>query len=186
MKPNQRGRFNGRYNNSRGPRAQTIFRNTALESTGPCGKLRGTALQLHEKYLAAAKDAQIQNDDILAETCFQYADHYMHIQNQAIANEQALHAQQQANRIQPPETEMKAPVEPVAETVIDESINEVKNTELKVVDLSVPVEAMNQQASPVPENSAQQRPVLKARRVLRPRVSKTTDKPESTPADTTN
>lgn len=95
MKPNQKGRYNGRYNNNtnRGSRPQVIFRNTSLESTGPCGKLRGTALQLFEKYQAAAKDALIQNDDILAETCLQYADHYMHLQNIAIANEQAFRPQ---------------------------------------------------------------------------------------------
>ena len=96
MKQNQRGRHNGRYNNTgRGTRPQTILRNTSLESSGPCGKLHGTALQLFEKYQAAAKDAQIQNDDVLAETCLQYADHYMHLQNIAIANEQAMRMQQQ-------------------------------------------------------------------------------------------
>lgn len=139
MKPNQRNRFNNRHGGNRNSRSQIIYRNTALESSGPCGKLRGTALQLYEKYSSAGKDALIQNDDVLAETCFQYADHYMHIQNQAIANEQAMHAQQQARAveaIEPHESE-----EPVAEeTPITEG-------DLKVVDLSVPVEIMNKNAA---------------------------------------
>lgn len=163
MKPNQRGRFNGRHGNggARISRSQTIFRNTSLESTGPCGKLRGTALQLHEKYLAAAKDAQIQNDDILAETCLQYADHYMHIQNQAIANEQALHAQQQASR-QPLTSEESAEVSPSeipAPTTNSES--------LKVVDLSIPMDVLNakSETSPAPET-----PLQEPRRILRPRT----------------
>ena len=89
MRQNQKNRFNVRHNN-RGHRPQMIFRNTALDSTGPCGKLHGTALQLFEKYQVAAKDAQIQNDAVLAETYLQYADHYMRLQNQAIANEESM------------------------------------------------------------------------------------------------
>ena len=168
MKPNQRGRFNNRHNGSARPsRPQTIFRNTALESSGPCGKLRGTALQLHEKYLAAAKDALIQNDDILAETCFQYADHYLHIQNQAIANEQAFHAQQQAQRSPvldtSPEPEEEAPVE-------EESLSD---GDLKVTDLSVPVESMNR--------AAQADTTEKPRRRLR--LRQPTDNPTPTDSD---
>jgi len=146
MKPNQRNRFNNRHNGTnRGARPQVIYRNTALESTGPCGKLRGTALQLYEKYVSAAKDALIQNDDILAETCFQYADHYMHIQNQAIANEQAFHAQQQAQRqaaVEQAQPEESTP----EETVTAESEEGLKDGDLKVMDLSVPVASMNQNA----------------------------------------
>ncbi len=95
MKPNPKNRYNGRYNN-RNTRT-VITRNTALESTGPNGKLHGTALQLIEKYQAAAKDALIQNDLVLAQTCLQYADHYTRIQNIAIANDMAMRNQQQGN-----------------------------------------------------------------------------------------
>lgn len=133
MKQNQRNRYNSRHSNvPRSSRGVTVFRNTALESSGPCGKLRGTALQLHEKYLAAAKDALIQNDEVLAETCFQYADHYMHVQNIAIANEKSLRPQQPDKQ---PETQGGTDVEAVEE--------ESPKNELKVIDLSVPVEQMN-------------------------------------------
>lgn len=91
MKPNQKNRYNGRYNNRNS--RMNITRNTALESTGPMGKLHGTALQLFEKYQSYAKDALIQNDLVLAQTCMQYADHYMRMQNIAIANEQAMRSQ---------------------------------------------------------------------------------------------
>ena len=162
MKPNQRGRFNNRHNNSsRGSsRPQMIFRNTSLESTGPCGKLRGTALQLHEKYLMAAKDALIQNDDILAETCFQYADHYMHLQNQAIANEQALHAQHQAQQPVPEVTPITETTES-PETLPEQPISESP----KVIDVSVPVAEMNRQSETGLPTSAPKR------RVLRPRAT---------------
>jgi len=161
MKPNQRGRFNNRHNGqNRSSRPQTIFRNTSLESTGPCGKLRGTALQLHEKYMTAAKDALIQNDDVLAETCFQYADHYMHLQNLAIANEQSYHAQQQAQRAALAE-------ESTAETAEDQSSADPLPTDgdLKVMDLSVPVASMNKAAEAASTPSVQES--AKPRRKLR-------------------
>ena len=163
MKPNQRSRFNNRHNGqNRSSRSQTIFRNTSLESTGPCGKLRGTALQLYEKYMAAAKDALIQNDDVLAETCFQYADHYMHLQNLAIANEQAYHAQQQAQRAAIAEDPV---VEVTEESSSSEPVSLPADGDLKVMDLSVPVASMNK--PPVVEASSSAEPVSKPRRKLR-------------------
>ena len=175
MKPNQHGRFNGRRNNNnsgaRGPRTQMIFRNTSLESTGPCGKLRGTALQLHEKYVSAAKDARIQNDEVLAETCLQYADHYLHIQTQAILNEQALREQQMQSRMAQERAEASA--ETVTESTPEPAPTEETDkgeSSLKVVDLSVPVSAMNEQSDTAPATEQPSaRPMLKARRILRPR-----------------
>ena len=100
MKQNNHNRQNRRFNNtSRGNRpAQTIYRNTCLDSSGPAGKLRGTPLQLNEKYVALAKDAFTANDMILAEQYRQYADHYMRLQNIAIENENMLRAQKEAQQ----------------------------------------------------------------------------------------
>lgn len=150
MKQNQRGRHNGRYNNTgRGARPQTILRNTSLESSGPCGKLHGTALQLFEKYQAAAKDAQIQNDDVLAETCLQYADHYMHLQNIAIANEQAMRMQQQQRAaLQETASSSELSAEEAVREITEKASEKVlektasSEGELKVLDLSVPVKEM--------------------------------------------
>lgn len=86
-----------RHSNNRSVRAfqpQQIFRYTNLDSTGPLGKLRGTPLQLAEKYQAGAKDAALQGDDVLMQTCQQYADHYLRLQAIAIENEQALKPKQ--------------------------------------------------------------------------------------------
>lgn len=90
---NQHNRARRHNNNNRSVRSyqtQQIFRYTNFDSTGPLGKLRGTALQLAEKYQAAAKDAQMQGDDVLMQTYQQYADHYFRLQAIAIENEQAL------------------------------------------------------------------------------------------------
>ena len=172
MKQNPRNRFNNRHGGSRNSRPQIIYRNTALESTGPCGKLRGTALQLYEKYTSAGKDALIQNDDVLAETCFQYADHYMHIQNQAIANEQAFQAERQAQRAAAQE-QREAVVEATDEGVEEGGEVALSDGELKVTDLSVPVESMNKQAELTEVTAEQPAEPQKPRRKLKmPRAEK--------------
>lgn len=151
MRQNSKNRFNARHNN-RGHRPQMIFRNTALDSTGPGGKLHGTALQLFEKYQAAAKDAQIQNDAILAETFLQYADHYMRLQNQAILNEENMRTQNAPRR---PETKADTQPQPndvaqESETTQNEHIQPSETPEqmsdnvLKEMDLSVPVLAIQE------------------------------------------
>ena len=64
------GRF-GRFNRG----GSGITKNTVFDSTGPCGRMRGTASQLIEKYMAAAKEIR-HNDRVLSEVLLQHADHY--------------------------------------------------------------------------------------------------------------
>ncbi len=132
MKPNQKNRYNGRYNN-RNQRSM-IMRNTALESSGPNGKLHGTALQLFEKYQAAAKDALIQNDLILAQTCLQYADHYMRIQNIAIMNEQNLRGQSQSSANVQKVSEETDVFETTSEETVEAAVEPVEKVQEKSVD----------------------------------------------------
>ena len=175
MRQNQKNRFNARHNN-RGHRPQMIFRNTALDSTGPCGKLHGTALQLFEKYQAAAKDAQIQNDAVLAETYLQYADHYMRLQNQAIANEEAM---RQQNAPRKPETKQPSitdelPDFPIVASAPQENEKEISDSDtestdeldniVKNMDLSIPV-------LEIQEKHSEQKRQQKAR-FRQPRVKK--------------
>lgn len=54
-------------------------RNQTFDSSGPEGKVRGTANQVYEKYLALARDAQSAGDRIGAENFFQHAEHYFRI-----------------------------------------------------------------------------------------------------------
>lgn len=56
-------------------------RNNSFESNGPEVKIRGTAQQVQEKYLALARDAASSGDRITAEAFFQYAEHYYRIAN---------------------------------------------------------------------------------------------------------
>ena len=144
MKQNNHNRSGRRFNNNRNARpAQTIYRNTCLDSSGPAGKLHGTPLQLNEKYTTLAKDAATANDMVLAEQYRQYADHYMHLQNIAIENENALRAAREAQQVTSSETEENIPETP--ETSTEE--------ETVAADLSVPVQQMNESldSNPVTE-----------------------------------
>ena len=51
-------------------------RNQTFDSSGPNVKVRGTAAQVLEKYLALARDASASGDRIMAENYFQHAEHY--------------------------------------------------------------------------------------------------------------
>jgi len=146
MKQNNHNRQNRRFNNRSNRPAQTIYRNTCLDSSGPAGKLRGTPLQLNEKYVALSKDAATSNDMILAEQYRQYADHYMRLQNIAIENENALRSARETNQ-QQVEAEEVIPTE--GET--PETANTTQPTQDVAEDLSVPVQQMNEQANSVTE-----------------------------------
>lgn len=70
----QRGRGNGgrRGNNQR---------SQVFDSNGPEVRIRGTAHQVAEKYMALAKDAASAGDRIMAESYLQHAEHYQRVIN---------------------------------------------------------------------------------------------------------
>ena len=53
-----------------------------FDSNGPDVRIRGTAHQVCEKYLALAKDASATGDIIMAENYLQHAEHYQRIINE--------------------------------------------------------------------------------------------------------
>ena len=52
------------------------LRSQTFESSGPDGKIRGTAQQVFDRYLALARDAYSSGDPITAESYYQHAEHY--------------------------------------------------------------------------------------------------------------
>lgn len=54
-------------------------RNRVYESNGPEGRVRGTAAQVAEKYDGLAKDATSAGDHVLAQSFWQYAEHYRRV-----------------------------------------------------------------------------------------------------------
>jgi hypothetical protein len=80
-----------------GPRSYNgnvpLNRNHVFDSSGPDLRIRGTAQQLFEKYLQLGRDATGSGDRVLAESYFQYAEHYFRILN-AIAQASQQSGQQ--------------------------------------------------------------------------------------------
>ncbi len=58
-----------------------LNRNHVFDSSGPDLRIRGTAQQLFEKYLQLGRDATGSGDRVMAESYFQYAEHYFRILN---------------------------------------------------------------------------------------------------------
>jgi len=75
--PNSR-RLRGRGGGARrgGPGRPQNF-----ESSGPDVKVRGSAQQVVEKYLALAREAATAGNPVMAENYYQHAEHYFRIQN---------------------------------------------------------------------------------------------------------
>src|SRR5271168_4826869 len=91
-----RGRNNNNNNNNNnngGRRPNLPLRMQTFDSNGPDVRIRGSAYQVHEKYLQLARDAASSGDRIIAESYFQHAEHYYRI----IA---AVQEQQNANNDQ--------------------------------------------------------------------------------------
>ncbi|GJL93806.1 MAG: hypothetical protein DHS20C05_02110 [Hyphococcus sp.] len=53
--------------------------NRALDSNGPEVRIRGTANQIYDKYVALARDASSSGDRIKAESYLQHAEHYFRV-----------------------------------------------------------------------------------------------------------
>ena len=52
-----------------------------FESNGPSVKIRGTAYQVFERYVALAREAATSGDRIAAESFYQHAEHYFRVRN---------------------------------------------------------------------------------------------------------
>jgi len=77
-----RGRGNNPTNGSGSRRQNVPLRHQTFDSNGPDVRIRGNAFQVHEKYLALARDATAAGDRIAAENYYQHAEHYFRIINQ--------------------------------------------------------------------------------------------------------
>ena len=85
-----RGR-GGRNNRSSNPLTKSY------QSNGPDVKIKGTAAQIAEQYMALARDAQSSGNNVTAENYFQHAEHYHRIIHAAQAKlEEQANAQQAA------------------------------------------------------------------------------------------
>lgn len=122
----------GNNGNGRHQGGQVSFnRNHVFESSGPNGRIRGTAQQLYEKYLQQGRDSLGSGDRITAESFFQYAEHYSRILNTINQSMQQRHRpaanQETANAVssetidKPEESAVQEPVENMAEEMVAET-----------------------------------------------------------------
>ena len=74
-----RGRFNANRPFNSQPRNPQS--NQTSDSNGPNLKIRGSAHQIFERYLALAREATASGDRIAAENFYQHAEHYFRVDN---------------------------------------------------------------------------------------------------------
>ena len=74
-----RGRYNGNRPFQQPPRVAQ--NNQTFDSNGPNVKIRGSAHQIFERYVALAREAVIGDDRVAAENFYQHAEHYFRINN---------------------------------------------------------------------------------------------------------
>lgn len=90
----QRGR--NRNNNSN----KSHNGNRQMESNGPDTKVRGSATQIHDKYVNLARDASVSGNRVKAESYRQHAEHYLRLMNAQEAAKQAADAAREARQSQ--------------------------------------------------------------------------------------
>ena len=72
-----RNNNNRRRNNNRRPGGNNNGNN--FESSGPFIKVRGSSKQIYEKYISLARDAETSGDNVLLESYYQHAEHYVRL-----------------------------------------------------------------------------------------------------------
>ena len=76
-----RGRYNGNRPFQQPPRVPQ--HNQTFDSNGPNIKIRGSALQIFERYVGLAREATVADDRVAAENFYQHAEHYFRVANAA-------------------------------------------------------------------------------------------------------
>ena len=79
MRPNSSNRRSRNRGGNR--KSNSNNRSQVFDSNGPEVRIRGTAFQINEKYMALAKDAAASGDRVLAESYLQHAEHYQRMIN---------------------------------------------------------------------------------------------------------
>jgi len=79
---NNRGGHSGGGQRPHGGGNSGPNRSQVFDSNGPDVRIRGTAYQIQEKYMALAKDAASSGDRVMAESYLQHAEHYQRVINE--------------------------------------------------------------------------------------------------------
>lgn len=71
----------GHYSGNQPQQQRILQRSQSYDSNGPDIRVRGSANQIFERYIALAREAAIGDDRIAAENFYQHAEHYFRITN---------------------------------------------------------------------------------------------------------
>ncbi|MFV0320915.1 MAG: DUF4167 domain-containing protein [Alphaproteobacteria bacterium] len=113
-------RTNNQRRNNNGGQNRVPIHSRQFESAGPSGKLKGTAKQLIEKYMGLSRDYYSSGDDVNAETCKQFAEHYSrligfyHTKSQNQGNQNQQNQQNNNNNQQKSDGEDKSHIKELA------------------------------------------------------------------------
>ncbi len=159
-KPHSEGNMRQGQNSKRprgrgGNRRNVPTRHQTFDSNGPSVRIRGSAFQVHEKYLAMARDAGTSGDRVAAENFLQHAEHYFRIIN--IDNEASGKGRGQGNgagggdRKSGNGHDGAEQREQQADTTVDETAKPVAEMEQPVAEMEQPeVRVTSTAAEPVP------------------------------------
>lgn len=103
-----------------------------FDSNGPDVRIRGTAHQICEKYVALAKDAASSGDAILSESYLQHAEHYQRTINQWQDNNSQVRPEGQ-------ESDLKAAQKGMARRTMKRISPDLKEETRKRIYLCLPV-----------------------------------------------
>lgn len=96
-----------RRSRNRGNGSRKNSKTQVFDSNGPDVRIRGTAYQVCEKYLALAKDASATGDKIMAENFLQHAEHYQRLINEWSDNDHRTASSDQADDQEKPKRTSK-------------------------------------------------------------------------------
>jgi hypothetical protein len=73
--------YNNNRNNNGGGNNRRNSKTVMFETSGPTGRMKGTAKQICDKYNSLGRDAYSNGDTVLMENMYQHAEHYFRVNN---------------------------------------------------------------------------------------------------------
>ncbi|MEM9421675.1 MAG: DUF4167 domain-containing protein [Pseudomonadota bacterium] len=166
----------GRNNNRRRQGGSNNL-NRSMDSTGPEVKIRGTAMQIYDKYQALARDAISAGDRIRGESLQQHAEHYYRMmrQMQASAEQHRERTEDRSERSEP-KTDSAVDMAATTTATTEEAVKPDESASVETA--SGQVEEKRTADAPDSEGEAS-----RPRRTRRRRTRKDAGSDEGAPAD---
>lgn len=123
-----RGRNTGGGSNNNNNNRRFNPKMHTYDSNGPEVRIRGNAYQIVEKYITLARDASSAGDNVLAESYYQFAEHYQRIINEFTSTVDRTESGS-ANNDENKNAQKDAPVEKSEKQAVSEKPEDVNASE---------------------------------------------------------